>query len=55
MSEVMVVELVKGEYQFIPSHLAGVAKTEQFNKFLHFQDEFIANHELLPNDLMAKY
>ncbi|KAM6084863.1 LOW QUALITY PROTEIN: uncharacterized protein C6orf118 homolog [Theristicus caerulescens] len=45
-----VVELAKEEYQFIPSYLAGVTKTEQFNKFLHFQKEFIAKHELLQND-----
>ncbi|XP_031959775.1 LOW QUALITY PROTEIN: uncharacterized protein LOC116441693 [Corvus moneduloides] len=51
VSEIMVVELVKEEYQFILSCLAGVAKTEQFNKFLHFQKEFMANHELLPNNL----
>ncbi|KAM9654747.1 LOW QUALITY PROTEIN: uncharacterized protein C6orf118 homolog [Morphnus guianensis] len=41
-------ELAK-EYQFVPSYLAGVTKTEQFNKFLHFQKE-IAKHELLQND-----
>lgn len=51
----MVEELVKGEYQFIPSHLAGVAKTEQFNKFLRSQEELVANHELLSNDLTPKY
>lgn len=47
-----VVELAKEEYQFIPSYLAGVTKTEQFNKFLHFQ-EFIAEHELLQNDFIG--
>lgn len=51
VSEVMGVELVKEEYQSISSSLAGVAKTKQFNKFLHFQEEFAANQELLPNDL----
>lgn len=51
VSEIMVVELVKEEHQFIPSYLACVAKTEEFNKFLHFQKEFIAHHELLPDDL----
>ncbi|XP_050749188.1 uncharacterized protein C6orf118 homolog [Gymnogyps californianus] len=45
-----VVELAKEEYQFIPSYLAGITKTEQFNKFLHFQKEFIAKHEPLQND-----
>lgn len=48
------VELAKEEYQFIPSYLAGVTKTDQFNKFLHFQKEFIAKHELLQNDLTGK-
>ncbi|KAL2306186.1 hypothetical protein Nmel_004099 [Mimus melanotis] len=50
-----VIELVKGECQFIPSHLAAVAKTGQFSKFLHFQENFVANHELLPNYLTAEY
>lgn len=48
------VELAKEEYQFIPSYLAGVTKTDQFNKFLQFQKEFIAKHELLQNDLTGK-
>lgn len=43
-------ELANEEYQFVPSYLAGVTKTEQFNKFLHFQKEFIAKHELLQKD-----
>ncbi|XP_050565779.1 uncharacterized protein C6orf118 homolog [Cygnus atratus] len=46
-------ELAK-EYQFIPLYLAGVTKTDQFNKFLHFQKEFIAKHELLQNDFTGK-
>lgn len=37
--EVVVVELVKGECQFIPSHLLAVVKTGQFSKFLHFQED----------------
>uniref|UniRef100_A0A8B9PIN9 Translin-associated factor X-interacting protein 1 N-terminal domain-containing protein n=1 Tax=Apteryx owenii TaxID=8824 RepID=A0A8B9PIN9_APTOW len=45
-----VAEPAKEEYQFIPSYLAGITKTDQFNKFLPFQREFIANHELLQND-----
>nr|XP_025965631.1 uncharacterized protein C6orf118 homolog [Dromaius novaehollandiae] len=45
-----VAEPVKEEYQFIPSYLAGTTKTDQFNKFLHFQREFIAKHELPKND-----
>ncbi|KAM6407378.1 LOW QUALITY PROTEIN: uncharacterized protein C6orf118 homolog [Pluvialis apricaria] len=42
-----VMVLAEEEYQFIPSYLAGVTKTEQFNKFLHSQKEFLANYELL--------
>ncbi|XP_010210201.1 PREDICTED: uncharacterized protein C6orf118 homolog, partial [Tinamus guttatus] len=45
-----VAEPAKEEYQFIPSYLAGITKTDQFNKFLHFQREFIAKRELLRND-----
>ncbi|KAM8809791.1 uncharacterized protein C6orf118 homolog [Eudromia elegans] len=45
-----IAEPAKEEYQFIPSYLAGVTKTDQFNKFLHFQREFIAKHKLLQND-----
>lgn len=37
-------------HTFILSYLAGVTKTEQFNKFLHFQKEFIVKHELSWND-----
>ncbi|XP_067416875.1 uncharacterized protein C6orf118 homolog [Emydura macquarii macquarii] len=44
------VEVSKDEYQFMPSYLAGVTKTDQFNKFLHFQRDFIAKHDLLEND-----
>uniref|UniRef100_A0A8C8RZK1 Chromosome 6 open reading frame 118 n=1 Tax=Pelusios castaneus TaxID=367368 RepID=A0A8C8RZK1_9SAUR len=43
-------EVTKDEYQFMPSYLAGVTKTDQFNKFLHFQRDFIAKHDLLEND-----
>ncbi|XP_030412577.1 uncharacterized protein C6orf118 homolog isoform X2 [Gopherus evgoodei] len=44
-------EVTKDEYQFMPSYLAGVTKTDQFNKFLHFQRDFIAKHDLLENDI----
>ncbi|XP_065258322.1 uncharacterized protein C6orf118 homolog [Emys orbicularis] len=44
-------EVAKDEYQFMPSYLAGVTKTDQFNKFLHFQRDFIAKHDLLENDI----
>ncbi|KAM6365982.1 LOW QUALITY PROTEIN: uncharacterized protein C6orf118 homolog [Alca torda] len=50
MNRQCVTELVKEEYQFISSYLAGITKTEQINKFLYFQKEFIAKHELLQND-----
>lgn len=46
-----VMEHAKDEYQSIPSDLDGVTKTEHFNKFLYFQKEFIAKHDLLQNDL----
>ncbi|XP_062429035.1 uncharacterized protein C6orf118 homolog [Rhea pennata] len=49
-SQQYVAEPAQEKYQFIPSYLAGITKTDQFNKFLHFQREFIANHELLQND-----
>ncbi|XP_039387273.1 uncharacterized protein C6orf118 homolog isoform X6 [Mauremys reevesii] len=44
-------EVAKDEYRFMPSYLAGVTKTDQFNKFLHFQRDFIAKHDLLENDI----
>uniref|UniRef100_A0A674HXG7 Chromosome 6 open reading frame 118 n=1 Tax=Terrapene triunguis TaxID=2587831 RepID=A0A674HXG7_9SAUR len=44
-------EVAKDEYQFMPSYLAGVTKTDQFNKFLHFQRDFIAKQDLLENDI----
>ncbi|XP_077668291.1 uncharacterized protein C6orf118 homolog [Eretmochelys imbricata] len=43
-------EVAKDEYQFMPSYLAGVTKTDQFNKFLHFQRDFIVKRDLLEND-----
>uniref|UniRef100_A0A8C0J7Y4 Chromosome 6 open reading frame 118 n=1 Tax=Chelonoidis abingdonii TaxID=106734 RepID=A0A8C0J7Y4_CHEAB len=46
-------EVAKDEYQFMPSYLAGVTKTDQFNKFLHFQRDFIAKHDLLENDIIG--
>ncbi|XP_009700036.1 PREDICTED: uncharacterized protein C6orf118 homolog, partial [Cariama cristata] len=49
-SQQCVEELAKEEYQFIPSYLAGATKTEQFDKLLRFQKEFVAKHELLQND-----
>ncbi|KAG6930608.1 chromosome 6 orf 118, partial [Chelydra serpentina] len=48
------VEVAKDEYQFMPSYLAGVTKTDQFNKFLHFQRDFIAKHDLLENDITGR-
>lgn len=45
-----VMEHAKDEYQFILSDLDGVTKSEYFNKFLYFQKEFIARHDLLQND-----
>nr|XP_014437031.1 uncharacterized protein C6orf118 homolog isoform X3 [Pelodiscus sinensis] len=44
-------EVTKDEYQFMPSYLAGVTKTDQLNKFLHFERNFIAKHDLLENDV----
>lgn len=35
-------------------YLAGVTKTEQLNKFAHFQ-EFIAKHELLQDGFIGSY
>ncbi|KAM9156363.1 uncharacterized protein C6orf118 homolog [Pangshura tecta] len=47
-------EVAKDEYQFMPSYLAGVTKTDQFNKFLHFQRDFIVKHDLLENDITGR-
>ncbi|XP_074846368.1 uncharacterized protein C6orf118 homolog [Carettochelys insculpta] len=47
-------EIAKDEYQFMPSYLAGVTKTDQFHKFLRFQRNFIAKHDLLENDIIGR-
>ncbi|XP_062981744.1 uncharacterized protein C6orf118 homolog [Elgaria multicarinata webbii] len=44
---------IKDEYQFLPSYLAGVTKTDQFHKFMQFQKDFIAKQDLLENDYIG--
>ncbi|XP_061482356.1 uncharacterized protein C6orf118 homolog [Rhineura floridana] len=43
----------KDEYQFLPSYLAGVTKTDQFQKFMQFQKDVIAKQDLLENDYIG--
>ncbi|XP_019405527.1 PREDICTED: LOW QUALITY PROTEIN: uncharacterized protein C6orf118 homolog [Crocodylus porosus] len=43
-------EVAKDKYQFMPSYLAGLTRTDQFNKFLCFQRDIIGKHDLLEND-----
>ncbi|XP_008118522.1 uncharacterized protein C6orf118 homolog isoform X2 [Anolis carolinensis] len=43
----------KNEYQFFPSYLAGVTKTDQFHKFMQVQKDFIAKQDLLENDYIG--
>ncbi|XP_060609687.2 uncharacterized protein C6orf118 homolog [Anolis sagrei] len=43
----------KDEYQFFPSYLAGVTKTDQFHKFMQVQKDFIVKQDLLENDYIG--
>ncbi|XP_015277063.1 PREDICTED: uncharacterized protein C6orf118 homolog [Gekko japonicus] len=52
-SRLCVTEGAKDEYEFLPSYLAGVTKTDQFHKFMQFQNDFIAKKDLLENDFIG--
>lgn len=52
-SRLCVTEETKDEYQFLPSYLAGVTKTDQFHRFMQFQRDFIAKKDLLENDFIG--
>ncbi|XP_044290603.1 uncharacterized protein C6orf118 homolog [Varanus komodoensis] len=52
-SQLCVMQGIKDEYQFLPSYLAGVTKTDQFHKFMQFQKDFIAKRDLLENDFIG--
>ncbi|XP_060096734.1 uncharacterized protein C6orf118 homolog [Heteronotia binoei] len=52
-SRLCVTKRTKDEYQFLPSYLAGVTKTDQFHKFMQFQKDFIAKKDLLENDFIG--
>ncbi|XP_066478966.1 uncharacterized protein C6orf118 homolog [Tiliqua scincoides] len=52
-SRLCVMEPTKDEYQFLPSYLAGVTKTDQFHSFMKFQKNVIAQEDLLDNDYIG--
>ncbi|XP_054840497.1 uncharacterized protein C6orf118 homolog [Eublepharis macularius] len=52
-SRLCVTDGTKDEYQFTPSYLAGVTKTDQYYKFMQFQKDFIAKKDLLENDFIG--
>ncbi|XP_048366321.1 uncharacterized protein C6orf118 homolog [Sphaerodactylus townsendi] len=53
-SRLCVTEGTKDEYQFIPSYLAGVTKTDQFHRFMQFQKKIIVKKDLLENDFIGR-
>lgn len=52
-SRLCVLNETNDEYQFLPSYLAGVTKTDQYYKFMQFQKAVIGKQDLLENDYVG--
>nr|XP_020664361.1 uncharacterized protein C6orf118 homolog isoform X1 [Pogona vitticeps]XP_020664369.1 uncharacterized protein C6orf118 homolog isoform X1 [Pogona vitticeps] len=52
-SRLCVLKETNDEYQFLPSYLAGVTKTDQYHKFMQFEKDIIGKQDLLENDCVG--
>ncbi|KAJ7342186.1 hypothetical protein JRQ81_009611 [Phrynocephalus forsythii] len=52
-SRICVLKETSDEYQFFPSYLADVTKTDQYYKFMQFQKDVIGKQDLLENDYVG--